>query len=68
MSRKAYPKADAPFRKREHEMGLPHWIISLGLVSVAILDPDHIPAVACCYLVAVLIFFLANQSWLNFTW
>jgi hypothetical protein len=46
MSRKAYPKVDAPFRKREHEMGLPHWIISLGLVSVAILDPDHIPAVA----------------------
>ncbi len=27
-------------------MGLPHWVISLGLVSVAILDPDHIPAVA----------------------
>jgi len=39
MSRKAYPKADTLSRKRKHEIDLPHWLISLGLVSVAILDP-----------------------------
>ena len=44
MSRKTYPKADTLSRKRKHEMGLPHWFISLpnaGLASRCSREPPR---------------------------
>ena len=38
---------------------------SADAVAVRFLDPGHIPAVPCGSLVAVFIFFLANESWLK---
>src|SRR5260370_42520435 len=43
----------------------PHWIISLGLVSAAILDRLYHFCSACCSLAAVFMFFLASEPWLN---